>query len=146
MSGKALSLWTNTKILSCSPIHRLPIVWTFTLAVARREPDHLCMLPAATVLIFACAWTKMYQIMEYQFMMLSYHLFRWNFMTVDTDIKFYFPKSFNSASDLQMSRNMSSQMMEFRSSLPLAVRWLVCLGGTSMHNERKGHKRNKRSS
>lgn len=93
MSGKALSLWTNTKILSCSPIHRLPIVWTFTLAVARREPDHLCMLPAATVLIFACAWTKMYHIMEHQFMMLSYHLFRWNFMTVDTDIKFYFPKS-----------------------------------------------------
>ena len=37
-----------TKILSCSPVNELSIVWPFRFAMARQEPDDLYMSCAAT--------------------------------------------------------------------------------------------------
>ena len=48
MSAKVLSPWMYTKILSCSPVNELSIVWPFRFAMARQEPDHLYMSCAAT--------------------------------------------------------------------------------------------------
>ena len=48
MSAKVLSPWMYTKILSCSPVNELSIVWPFRFAMARQEPDDLYMSCAAT--------------------------------------------------------------------------------------------------